>query len=113
MPVIPFAHQYLVTEAVDGVHPDLPQLRDPDNLVYFRPEVRGLVMGGYERNPATFGLDGIPADFNGRLLAPDWPRFEEISAGAVRRVPAMADAGVRQLINGPEGFTPGQRVHPG
>jgi 4-methylaminobutanoate oxidase (formaldehyde-forming) len=106
VPVISFAHQYLVTEAVDGVHPDLPQLRDPDNLVYFRPEVRGLVMGGYERNPATFGLDGIPADFNGKLLPPDWPRFEEISAGAVRRVPAMADAGVRQLINGPEGFTP-------
>jgi glycine cleavage system aminomethyltransferase T/glycine/D-amino acid oxidase-like deaminating enzyme len=106
VPVVPFAHQYLVTEAVDGVHPDLPQLRDPDNLVYFRPEVRGLVMGGYERNPATFGLDGIPADFNGRLLPPDWPRFEEISAGAVRRVPAMADAGVRQLINGPEAFTP-------
>ena len=70
VPVIPFAHQYLVTEAVDGVHPDLPQLRDPDNLVYFRPEVRGLVMGGYERNPATFGLDGIPADFNGKLLRP-------------------------------------------
>ncbi|HEX6473988.1 MAG TPA: FAD-dependent oxidoreductase, partial [Candidatus Limnocylindria bacterium] len=87
VPVIPFAHQYLVTEAVDGVHPDLPQLRDPDNLVYFRPEVRGLVMGGYERNPATFGLDGLPADFNGKLLPPDWPRFEEISAGAVRRVP--------------------------
>jgi glycine cleavage system aminomethyltransferase T/glycine/D-amino acid oxidase-like deaminating enzyme len=106
VPVIPFAHQYLVTEAVDGVHPDLPQLRDPDNLVYFRPEVRGLVMGGYERNPATFGLDGIPADFNGKLLPPDWQRFEEISAGAVRRVPVMADAGVRQLINGPEGFTP-------
>ena len=106
VPVIPFAHQYLVTEAVEGVEPDLPQLRDPDNLVYFRPEVRGLVMGGYERNPATFGLDGIPADFNGKLLPPDWPRFEEISAGAVRRVPAMADAGVRQLINGPEGFTP-------
>jgi glycine cleavage system aminomethyltransferase T/glycine/D-amino acid oxidase-like deaminating enzyme len=106
VPVIPFAHQYLVTEAVDGVQPDLPQLRDPDNLVYFRPEVRGLVMGGYERNPATFGLEGIPADFNGKLLPPDWPRFEEISAGAVRRVPAMADAGVRQLINGPEGFTP-------
>ncbi|HEY8179181.1 MAG TPA: FAD-dependent oxidoreductase, partial [Candidatus Limnocylindria bacterium] len=46
------------------------------------------------------------ADFNGKLLPPDWPRFEDISAGAVRRVPAMADAGVRQLINGPEGFTP-------
>ena len=106
VPVIPFAHQYLVTEAIDGVRAELPQLRDPDNLVYFRAEVRGLVMGGYERNPATFGLDGIPPDFNGKLLPPDWPRFEEISAGAVRRVPAMADAGVRQLINGPEGFTP-------
>jgi 4-methylaminobutanoate oxidase (formaldehyde-forming) len=106
VPVIPFAHQYLVTEPIAGVTPDLPQLRDPDNLVYFRPEVAGLVMGGYERNPAAWGLDGIPADFNGKLLPADWPRFEEISRGAQRRVPAMADAGVRQVINGPEGFTP-------
>ncbi len=106
VPVIPFAHQYLVTEPIEGVTPDLPQLRDPDNLVYFRPEVAGLVMGGYERNPAPWGLDGIPPDFNGKLLPPDWPRFEEISRGAQHRVPAMADAGVRQVINGPEGFTP-------
>jgi glycine cleavage system aminomethyltransferase T/glycine/D-amino acid oxidase-like deaminating enzyme len=106
VPVIPFAHQYLVTEPIGGVSPDLPQLRDPDNLVYFRPEVRGLVMGGYERDPAAWSLDGIPPDFNGKLLAPDWPRFEEISAGAVRRVPAMHDAGITRLINGPEGFTP-------
>ena len=106
VPSIPFAHQYLVTEPIAGVTADLPQLRDPDNLVYFRPEVAGLVMGGYERNPAAWGLDGIPADFNGKLLAPDWPRFEEISRGAQRRVPAMAEAGVRQVINGPEAFTP-------
>jgi 4-methylaminobutanoate oxidase (formaldehyde-forming) len=106
VPAIPFAHQYLVTEPMEGVTPDLPQLRDPDHLVYFRPEVAGLVMGGYERSPAPWGLDGIPPDFNGKLLAPDWPRFEEISAGAQRRVPAMADAGIRQVINGPEAFTP-------
>jgi glycine cleavage system aminomethyltransferase T/glycine/D-amino acid oxidase-like deaminating enzyme len=106
IPIVPMAHQYLVTEPVAGVTPELPQLRDPDNLVYFRPEVRGLVMGGYERNPAPWGLDGIPPDFNGKLLPPDWPRFEEISAGAVRRVPSMAEAGVKQLINGPEAFTP-------
>jgi 4-methylaminobutanoate oxidase (formaldehyde-forming) len=106
VPSIPFAHQYLVTEPIAGVTADLPQLRDPDNLVYFRPEVAGLVMGGYERIPAAWGLDGIPADFNGKLLPPDWPRFEEISRGAQRRVPAMAEAGVRQVINGPEAFTP-------
>lgn len=106
VPIVPFAHQYLFTEAIEGVVPGLPQLRDPDNLVYFREEVGGLCMGGYERNPAPWALDGIPADFNNRLLEPDWPRFEEIMEGAVRRVPAIADAGVTRLINGPEGFTP-------
>ena len=106
IPIVPMAHEYLFTEAIEGVHPGLPQLRDPDNLVYFREEVGGLCMGGYERNPAPWGLDGIPADFNGRLLAPDWPRFEEIMAGAIRRVPAIAEAGVNRMINGPEAFTP-------
>jgi heterotetrameric sarcosine oxidase gamma subunit len=106
IPIVPMAHQYLFTEAMDGVHAGLPQLRDPDNLVYFREEVGGLCMGGYERSPAPWSLDGVPADFNGKLLAPDWPRFEEIMAGAVRRVPSIADAGVSRMINGPEGFTP-------
>jgi 4-methylaminobutanoate oxidase (formaldehyde-forming) len=106
IPIIPMAHQYLFTEAMDGVHSGLPQLRDPDNLVYFREEVGGLCMGGYERNPAPWSLDGVPPDFNGKLLAPNWPRFEEIMAGAVRRVPAIAEAGVSRMINGPEAFTP-------
>jgi len=106
VPIIPMAHQYLFTEAMPGVHAGLPQLRDPDNLVYFREEVGGLCMGGYERHPAPWSLDGIPADFNGKLLAPDMPRFEEIMDGAVRRVPSIADAGVSRVINGPEGFTP-------
>jgi 4-methylaminobutanoate oxidase (formaldehyde-forming) len=106
IPIIPMAHQYLFTEAIDGIHAGLPQLRDPDNLVYFREEVGGLCMGGYERNPAPWSLDGVAPDFNGKLLAPDWPRFEEIMAGAVRRVPAIENAGVSRIINGPEGFTP-------
>ena len=58
-------------------------------------------MGGYERDPAPWSLDGIPADFNGPLLAPDLPRFEPIMAGAIRRVPAMAEARVSRVINGP------------
>ncbi|HVL53674.1 MAG TPA: FAD-dependent oxidoreductase, partial [Vitreimonas sp.] len=106
VPIIPMAHEYLFTEAIEGVHPELPQLRDPDNLCYFREEVGGLCMGGYERHPAPWALDGIPADFNGKLLGPDWPRFEGIMAGAIRRVPAIADAGISRMINGPEGFTP-------
>ncbi len=106
IPIVPMAHEYLFTEPIEGVAPTLPQLRDPDNLCYFREEVGGLCMGGYERHPAPWGLDGIPADFNGKLLAPDWPRFEEIMAGAIRRVPAIADAGINRMINGPEAFTP-------
>ena len=106
VPIIPMAHEYLFTEPIEGVHPGLPQLRDPDNLVYFREEVGGLCMGGYERHPAPWSLDGVPADFNGKLLAPDWPRFAEIMDGAVRRVPAIGDAGINRMINGPEAFTP-------
>ena len=106
VPIIPMAHEYLFTEPIEGVMPDLPTMRDPDNLCYFREEVGGLCVGGYERNSAPWSLDGVPSDFNARLLAPDWPRFAEIMDGAVRRVPAIADAGVNRMINGPEGFTP-------
>jgi len=106
VPIVPMAHQYLYTDALPGVHADLPQLRDPDNLVYYREDLGGLLLGGYERDPAPWSVDGVPADFNGRLLAPDMPRFAEIMDGAVRRVPSVADAGVRRFINGPEAFTP-------
>ncbi len=106
VPIVPMAHEYLFTEPIEGVNSGMPQLRDPDNLVYFREEVGGLCMGGYERHPAPWALDGIASDFNGKLLAPDWPRFAEIMDGAVRRVPAIADVGVNRMINGPEGFTP-------
>jgi len=106
VPIIPMAHQYLFTHAIDGVTSGLPTMRDPDHLCYFREEVGGLCMGGYERDPAPWSLDGIPADFNHRLLEPDWPRFEAIMQGAIHRVPAIADAGVTRMINGPEAFTP-------
>ncbi len=106
VPLVPMAHQYLTTKPIDGVHPRMPTLRDPDRLVYFREEVGGLVVGGYERQPAAWGVDGIPADFNHRLLAPDWERFEPLMEQAVRRVPAVAAAQVVRLINGPEAFTP-------
>ncbi|MEP6910992.1 MAG: FAD-dependent oxidoreductase [Actinomycetota bacterium] len=105
VPVIPMAHEYLITKP-HGVPLDVPTMRDPSLLVYFRGESGGLVMGGYERQPAPWSLDGIPADFNGKLLAEDWPRFEELMEGALVRVPELGDAEVIKLINGPEAFTP-------
>jgi glycine cleavage system T protein len=106
VPVVPMSHQFLITEPIEGVTSDLPTMRDPDLLVYFREEVGGLVVGGYERSPAAWSIDGIPSDFNHRLLNPDWERFEELSEGAQRRVPALREAGVKSMINGPEAFTP-------
>jgi 4-methylaminobutanoate oxidase (formaldehyde-forming) len=113
IPIVPMAHEYLVTQPFrdrsDLRH--LATLRDPDNLIYFREEGAGLVMGGYERQCAPWALDdslvdAIPPDFNGRLLEEDWPRFEEIAVASRRRVPAMEDVKVTKLINGPEAFTP-------
>ncbi|MCU1427747.1 MAG: FAD-dependent oxidoreductase [Actinomycetia bacterium] len=106
VPIVPMAHQYLITKNVEGVTPALPQLRDPDNLVYFRREGDGLLLGGYERNPAPWSLHGVPADFNNRLLPEDWERFAPLMERACRRVPAAETADVITLVNGPEGFTP-------
>jgi glycine cleavage system aminomethyltransferase T/glycine/D-amino acid oxidase-like deaminating enzyme len=105
VPTVPMAHEYLITRP-SGLPLDLPTMRDPSLLVYFRGESGGLVMGGYERHPAPWGLKGIPADFNGKLLAEDWDRFEELMRNAIVRVPELADAEVVRLINGPEAFTP-------
>jgi glycine cleavage system aminomethyltransferase T/glycine/D-amino acid oxidase-like deaminating enzyme len=112
VPLIPMSHQYLVTEAfLPPRDVPLPTLRDPDLLVYYRQEVDGLVMGGYERDPAPWSAsetsyDEIDPAFNGKLLKEDWGRFEEIATNAAVRVPAMAEVGVRRIINGPEAFTP-------
>lgn len=106
VPVTSVQHQYLVTEAIDGVTTDLPTLRDPDRLIYFKEEVGGLVAGGYEHNPLIWAEQGIPEGFIFSLLNPDWEHFEPLMANMIERVPALEHAGVRELINGPEAFTP-------
>jgi glycine cleavage system T protein len=105
VPIIPMAHEYLVLEPSD-LPTDMPTMRDPSLLVYYRPESGGLIMGGYERDCAPWSLDGIPPDFNGKLLEEDWPRFEPLMENAIVRVPSLEAMGVIKLINGPEAFTP-------
>ncbi len=105
VPVVPMAHEYLVLKPSE-LPLEMPTMRDPSLLVYFRPESGGLIMGGYERHCAPWSLDGIPDDFNGKLLDEDWPRFEELMENAIRRVPSLEEMEVVKLINGPEAFTP-------
>ncbi|MBI4785476.1 MAG: FAD-dependent oxidoreductase [Chloroflexi bacterium] len=106
LPVTPMAHLYLITRPIPGVPKNLPTMRDPDHLVYWREEVGGLIAGGYERQPAPWALDGIPQDFNNQLLLPDWDRFQPLMENLIKRTPIIEHAQVNMLLNGPEGFTP-------
>ncbi|HKB22377.1 MAG TPA: FAD-dependent oxidoreductase, partial [Methyloceanibacter sp.] len=106
IPLVAVQHQYLITEAIEGVTRDLPTLRDPDRLTYWKEEVGGLVMGGYEPNPKPWAVDGLPNRFEFRLLDDDLEHFEPLLELAVGRVPAMQTAGIKEFINGPESFTP-------
>ncbi len=110
VPLTSVQHQYIVTEAMDGVPKNLPTLRDPDRLIYFKEEVGGLVMGGYEHNPIPWKPNGdrggLPENFAFQLLENDWDHFEPLMEQAMARVPGLQNAGIKQMINGPESFTP-------
>ncbi|NQZ32626.1 MAG: FAD-dependent oxidoreductase [Oceanospirillaceae bacterium] len=108
VPLQSVEHQYMVTEPLKGqpVPGDLPTLRDPDRLIYFKEEVGGLIMGGYEPNPIAWARKGIPDKFHFSLLNENWQHFEPLMEQALFRVPALETAGIRTLTNGPESFTP-------
>lgn len=100
-------HFYVVTETMDGVHPDLPILRDPDGYTYFKEEVGGLVVGGFEPDAKPWvGPDEIPYPFEFQLLEEDWEHFEILMDNALLRIPALEVTGIKKFYNGPESFTP-------
>lgn len=100
-------HFYVVTEAIEGCHPDLPIMRDPDGWTYFKEEVGGLVVGGFEPNAKPWRApDDLPYPFEFQLLDEDWEHFSVLMDEALVRVPALADTGIRKFYNGPESFTP-------
>jgi len=105
VPLVSVQHQYMITEAF-GVPSSLPTLRDPDRLTYYKEEVGGLVMGGYEPNPIGWAEGGIPEGFHYSLLDSNFDHFEPVMELALGRVPLLETAGVKQLLNGPESFTP-------
>ncbi|MFC4784980.1 GcvT family protein [Nocardioides sp. MAHUQ-72] len=100
-------HFYVVTERIDGVHPDLPIMRDPDGYTYFKEEVGGLVVGGFEPQARPWrSPNSLPHPFEFQLLEEDWEHFAVLMEEAVLRIPALADTGIRKFYNGPESFTP-------
>jgi glycine/D-amino acid oxidase-like deaminating enzyme len=95
-------HFYVVTERIDGVHPDLPVLRDPDGWTYIKEEVGGLVVGGFEPEARPWASpDALPHPFEFRLLGEDWDHFQILMDSPIERIPALAQAGIKMFYNGP------------
>lgn len=110
VPLFSCEHFYIVTDLIPGVHRDLPVMRDPDGYIYFKEEVGGLLMGGFEPDAtpwlqSAIHRGGIPENFEFQLLPDNWDAFQILLDNAMIRVPAMRDAKVKQFYNGPESFT--------
>ncbi len=99
-------HFYVVTGRIEGVFPMLPVMRDPDGFIYYKEEVGGLLMGGFEPLAKPWRVDPIPATFQFQLLDEDWDQFEPLMKNAMHRTPCLETAQIKLLLNGPESFTP-------
>jgi glycine cleavage system aminomethyltransferase T/glycine/D-amino acid oxidase-like deaminating enzyme len=106
VPLFSAEHFYVVTGLIPGVHPMLPVMRDPDGFIYYKEEVGGLVMGGFEPQAKPWKVDPIPASFQFELLDEDWDQFEPLMKNAMHRTPCLETAEIKMLLNGPESFTP-------
>jgi 4-methylaminobutanoate oxidase (formaldehyde-forming) len=107
VPLYSAEHYYIVTEAIAGLDRTTPTLRDPDGYTYFKEEVRGLLMGGFEPDAKPWvASDEIPEPFEFQLLPEDWNQFDILMRNAIHRVPALEETGVKKFYNGPESFTP-------
>jgi 4-methylaminobutanoate oxidase (formaldehyde-forming) len=100
-------HFYVVTDQIEGVHPDLPILRDPDGYTYVKEEVGGLVVGGFEPQAKPWvSPQEVPYPFEFQLLEEDWEHFSVLMDSALHRIPVLERTGIRKFYNGPESFTP-------
>ncbi|WP_186398109.1 FAD-dependent oxidoreductase [Stappia sp. P2PMeth1] len=106
VPLQPVKHQYIITEAIEGITSNTPTVRDPDRRTYFKEEVGGLALGGYEPDPIAWTTGDVPNDFQFQLFEDDWDHFEQHLVNSIHRIPALERTGVKQMINGPESFTP-------
>ena len=105
IPIQPSHHHYVVTDKIEGLSPDVPAMRDPDKLTYFKEEVGGLIVGGYEFNPIPFRDSPIPEGHEFKLFPEEIDHFEQLLLPALERIPALETVGIKQWFNGLESFT--------
>ena len=108
-PVASMEHQYFLTEAIAGIEAlgfRTPLIRCPTDDFYSRQEKSGLLVGFYEQECKTWGLDGIDPDFTNALCPNDADRVLPVLENVFKRMPCLAEAGIHSIINGPITYTP-------
>jgi dimethylglycine dehydrogenase len=107
-PVTSMEHQYFLTEPIKAIAEAghrMPLLRCPISDYYCRQEKDGLLLGFYEQDCRTWGMDGIDPGFANALCPDDLDRVTDVLEGAFERMPALMDAGIHTVINGPITYT--------
>ncbi len=102
-------HQYLLTEPIPEIEAldfRVPLIRCPHDDFYQRQEKNGLLVGFYEQDCKTWGLDGIDPNFTNALCPDDLDRVVDVMEGAFARIPCLENAGIHSIINGPITYTP-------
>lgn len=113
LPLQPTEHQYFVTETIAeiaGMDRRLPSVADRDGEYYLRQEGKGLLVGAYEKDMRYWAEDGTPQGFGHELFADDLERIEPNMMRAIARVPAVGEAGIKRVINGPMIWSPDSNV---
>ena len=116
LPVIGIEHQYIVTDdiaEVSALETTFPAMRGGDASYYMRREGQGFLVGAWESSPRTWGMDGVPENFGAELLPPNVERIESELLAAGTRIPVVAEAGIKRIINGPIAFGPDAKPHLG
>jgi len=106
-------HFYVITEPFEGMTPDLPVYRDYDHQAYYKEDAGKMLIGAFETVAKPWGMDGISPDFCFDQLPDDFDHFAPILEDAIRRMPALENAGIQTFFCGPESFTPDDRYHLG
>lgn len=107
-PVASMEHQYFVTEdipAIVAAGHRMPLLRCPISDYYCRQEKNGLLIGFYEQDCKTWGMDGIDPKFTNALCPDDLERVMDVLEGAFARMPALTEVGIKRVVNGPITYT--------
>ena len=110
VPIVPMEHHYLLTGEIDELTEwdgELPLVLDLDGEMYLRQEHNGVLLGVYEQHSTPWSVQGTPWDFGETDLLQ--VRLDDIAAALTKgfeRFPAVAQAGIRRVINGPFTFAP-------